>query len=1356
MEKNELLGFFEEKIRVKILEFCDRINQSEADVYILMARKAACFINVLEEMSLITLNGKVISERLLDTNIDWTGVENIIIIDDVIISGTTLNRTIDKLININPAFTLQVFVIGISDSWFNPELLQDGKGKSYTNHPVKPLDNSQCIRLSGDIVRLLSHYPMPYSIDYPIYETEKFNHDSFSQLMGMPGWEISDTSSMPQKKEDIFTITLIPGQDHLERCGKLFSSDLMKNSLIKVRIYGKKKVKKKEFYSFSFVSMAILPPMSDKQILKLFNYLAGTNSGLLGAKFETLTSKLRFIQFIIADCLAGLFLSEIDKYTNKNMILKRKQSSLRLLFPEDLVSLIIKVAESQLIDVDLAYDKQIIPLKTIDKPENLNDYIAINNALMSPFLNLYYKEELSARTHARNEGKNVFNLPAYQGIIDRLNHGFSYLDLENILDVLPPEIRKLVISSFLDRAIDNGIAVPVTVIENNVVYRAYRHGEDVQFGQREERLCMEMFNTFADQFDRKSYQKIWIEKLFVFFLKIGEEKFLEPIQTEIGNYQHINGKEKNLTEVACVRYYLQGPVVVKKSLEEGKKYNFNPCLDYSDKASWLSLSLVNKSGGLALDNNAQMYTFDHERFKKEQHNSGDQEIIIDKELVKQSVEIGFIFGLLLNNGILKVSPSLNSDELVSLSCCCEPKDVIGALAAEISIVTNIWQQARIPVAVGNSQTGDMERALISCFAKINDVPKTLKAVRSGAMFRAMNDGQRKFHWYVTKQPKAIIDRVSEELNHPIYRGLWDGFWSPNMNWTETSESRELIELAKVEGIWILCFNIYIHVVEYCLNFKASREKEMKLNLIRISEYSERIKFYSGHDKTKEIIPYLNKLNQKFKDESQIERLFTETLGLINRLTFSSRGMINSAEHVFANHRKFPDIKHYTNALYIETESESTLKTVSNKYESVCFKISNTTEDNYAAIRQIPAYDNTLKTRHGKWFVGTGKGAVFWLAQLAIEMMNSVSYNDNYKIFLLPNLPSNCAVKIIDDVKFSYNHFWFYIQGLSSLIQNTPFQNNIFHTIREDTFNENVLNEVGKASNFHLQQRTEIELLLPTKKVFNFSRYINTGKNVNKVDANIGILTIVTEENQAVLSGFGIDPSDYKVKDVRHFYEVDYEFSENLQKKVIVLQINDPGNISVANGYQALLKNYNLDYVVLLGIAGSIQPKVKLCDVIIATSVIYYDKRKESGMIQPERRAEIFNVSFRMNQILNSFFTINSEPAYFLAAEDSANEQYQVVRGPIGSGEAVVADPLSSVKEWLLSVHSKTGVVETEAAGFCKAMYETNQVDDLSVDDVIIIRGVSDHADAAKDDKWRLPASKNAVSVLKKLMLLLYK
>lgn len=180
--------------------------------------------------------------------------------------------------------------------------------------------------------------------------------------------------------------------------------------------------------------------------------------------------------------------------------------------------------------------------------------------------------------------------------------------------------------------------------------------------------------------------------------------------------------------------------------------------------------------------------------------------------------------------------------------------------------------------------------------------------------------------------------------------------------------------------------------------------------------------------------------------------------------------------------------------------------------------------------------------------------------------------------------------------------------------------------------------------FQLKQTRDFDLALPSAKIFTLSSYINMSKNTSRTDANIGVLTIVTLENQAALQEFNINVEDFIVKENRHFYETDFPFSETINKKVVVLQSDSMGNIAISNTYQAMIRHYNLNYIVLIGIAGSIQPKMKLCDVVIATSVIYCDKRKETGRAVPERRTEIFNPSFRMNQIFNFFFTKHSEPS----------------------------------------------------------------------------------------------------------------
>ncbi|MDL2243300.1 hypothetical protein LJB84_00440, partial [Bacteroidales bacterium OttesenSCG-928-J19] len=471
IDKTNFLNIFEEKIRGRIIEFCNKINDSKADLYITMARKAACFINALEELSMVAINGEVISERVLDTEIDWSGIRKIIIIDDVIISGTTLNRTIKKIKDKNPAIEIKVFVLGINEKWFNEELLQDDAGVSYLDIPVKPLENSQCIRLSGDIVKMLSMMPTPYNIDYPIYNTLKLNSEDYDIMLNMPNWEINDVCSYEQIKHNIFTKTFIPTHNSLISCGNLFFNDLIKDSLLKIRIYGKKREKEKETYRFSIVPMAILPPLKAEQITDLFNHLAAEKEQLLSKTLTSITAKLRFIQFVIADRLASVFIQEFNYFTGQNTVITRQYKSLRFLFPICITNDILEVADKSILNIDLQYDKTDIKLKDdIQSPYSIDNFVGINNTLNLPFLNMYYGSELQARKLAKQYGKKVFNKLEYQKCLNRLNEGYSLLDLKNLLNSYSIDIQKRIVSTFLDKAIDNGIAVPITVEDNGTIY----------------------------------------------------------------------------------------------------------------------------------------------------------------------------------------------------------------------------------------------------------------------------------------------------------------------------------------------------------------------------------------------------------------------------------------------------------------------------------------------------------------------------------------------------------------------------------------------------------------------------------------------------------------------------------------------------------------------------------------------------------------------------------------------------------------------------------------------------------------------------------------------------------------------
>ena len=203
-------------------------------------------------------------------------------------------------------------------------------------------------------------------------------------------------------------------------------------------------------------------------------------------------------------------------------------------------------------------------------------------------------------------------------------------------------------------------------------------------------------------------------------------------------------------------------------------------------------------------------------------------------------------------------------------------------------------------------------------------------------------------------------------------------------------------------------------------------------------------------------------------------------------------------------------------------------------------------------------------------------------------------------------------------------------------------------------------------------------------------------------------------------------------------------------RIVCSQAVEQGNRSIIPAYEALATEYAPELVMLLGIGGSIHKDVGLCDVVIGTQVVYYDKRKEKEE-GTSRRGESYKIEPGLLPQLNHFFVQHCEPASLPAAEGSPEAKFRLHRGPIGSGEAVVGFRDAEVRRWLTAYNDKTLALETEAGGLAQAFYEQQLRRGYKARGYLVIRGISDHMDAEKSDTWRQPASDNAMSALVELL-----
>jgi adenosylhomocysteine nucleosidase len=232
-------------------------------------------------------------------------------------------------------------------------------------------------------------------------------------------------------------------------------------------------------------------------------------------------------------------------------------------------------------------------------------------------------------------------------------------------------------------------------------------------------------------------------------------------------------------------------------------------------------------------------------------------------------------------------------------------------------------------------------------------------------------------------------------------------------------------------------------------------------------------------------------------------------------------------------------------------------------------------------------------------------------------------------------------------------------------------------------------------------------------------------------ADIGVLTVIDEEMRAVAAVLrGMD--DYRVRRLDSgpiAHEARLTGRDGRPLRIAAVQTLTRGTESAALACRALTEAYGNSVILLVGIAGGVAKDVKIGDVVIGDNIISYDARK----VTPEgtqRRGQSQVVSAVLGHRLNEFFSAGPHTAF------------PVHRGPIGSGNAVVADPAAEIRLWLHHVNDKVLAVETEAAGVAQSFHEMARLAGW-----LTIRGISDTADQTKNDDDHATAARHAAEVM---------
>jgi adenosylhomocysteine nucleosidase len=251
-------------------------------------------------------------------------------------------------------------------------------------------------------------------------------------------------------------------------------------------------------------------------------------------------------------------------------------------------------------------------------------------------------------------------------------------------------------------------------------------------------------------------------------------------------------------------------------------------------------------------------------------------------------------------------------------------------------------------------------------------------------------------------------------------------------------------------------------------------------------------------------------------------------------------------------------------------------------------------------------------------------------------------------------------------------------------------------------------------------------------------------------ADIGIITTLSEETQAmakVLAAAG------ELRERAHdggfrCTEADIEIGHR-RLRTVLTQADSPGQRPTVIAFERLRRTYAPEIIALVGIAGGIHPALRLGDVVVAHEVIYYDLRKEKNG-ETLRRGQARPIPGTMRRAVNHFFSREGEPwKTHIGHPDGSVRECSVLPGPIGSGEAVVADRNSRIRQYVSDFNDKVLCLETEAGGLAEAFHQMAGGPDVS--GWLVVRGISDLADADKADTYHNIASRHAAVVLLRIL-----
>jgi len=1310
--KDIFLDQFEDRWRRPMVAFGVQLSESQAEVMIFMARKAACLFHCLEDLKLAHTDAICTSDLALESDLGWLSGKHVQLVDDTLITGTTLYRAQQRLADVGAASVSTTVFCVDRENWCR-ELV----------NPIEPYilaEPHEITNFSAQAVRAISIIPRPYLIDFPLFGFVRLRGLSLDPVLSLTAWGVDELTTDSQRRAGASSITMTPPAQALNALDNHLGWKCSEYAqLIKVRLYTRIRGGrgKTPVHFCRALPIIAFDPMTSTQLDALWQALKnniGESVRSLSTRVLTSKEKLRILQYFCAARLFDIWLADIREVCSPRRVsyeldFRQVDFSFAPNTRDDVINILRNRKRYPLGGAPRLIQTQLPVREGFTGTTRFRgvDLLGVQAKLTEPFATLFTHRELPARKLIKKYGVRAFGLSEYHDLIDRLNQGISLPELrESLSCVGDSRSARLYVSMFMDDAIDRGIAVPITVDDGTYVYRAFRHGEDVKFTEIEARLVCLMLKEVSRVLDVPHLPRLVVEKLIVLLIKGGLSRgFIERWTGSLAD-----------RSAAGIRFYLQGAVA---------QLSPDRCPYHYDPGDSLT-SLLKGWGYLSESSKGGQYEIGH--FPERPPTTTANE--------KDAKALGAAIGLALSG----IVAGQRDNELTLIATCLSPMDTAAAIAAELHYFESHW--------------GPLSRALFSDELR----PDADRVVRTHRIYEAVNSGLWKWRSHSNGAPLSMLhawhERLSQSTAAVFTEAVLEGAFPASAANFQPSAVSELINTT---GRWLLDVNIALRQLRLGLIAASPNPvtSETRRTTSDLLDQVSRLEHEAGFeaDATLKVGAQLDLPLPGNVAES--DSTLKTVLAQLNELSIQARAILDQVDAMVTPFGQPRPLHHYRHLLTVHLGDCDGRDQIVNDRLATAIRHQTIEATRTSSSAELFSLPNAPDIWCADFAVAaTGLFGREWLSRIALEIFSKAGGYAKCQICIWVDLePDERIVRGENMSDALARNLQRRVRSLRELLASRQTRDELIILSshgREAV--EAVRNELTKHTGDAIRSTSsrDISITEPRERTYTFESLEKQSQGAAaRPTADIGIITIVPEEMNAVIEMLK-QGADYQKerKDSSVYYMAKLMADEGAEHFVVATQQIEQGNRSVILAYDRLCREYQPVTIILVGIGGAIDPDIELCDVVVADQVIWYEQATVTDN-SVNRKGETSKLSSWLRVLLNDFFAQKGYPFQLGSSSDCAHPKTYI--GSIGTGEKVIRFRDADVRKWLSEFNYKCMVLETEAGGLAQAFYETSTTNSYRAKGYMVIRGISDHADKDRNDKCRAIAARNACAFLQKFL-----